>query len=166
MSSRLQRFSVPVSIPGPLAVLPRRTLRRPSRDQCPLSAVWARRGPENCAWSPWLAEWRWAWAVGRDACGLDDPGMKLWLARGGVPVGLDPRMLSPGRRAKTQGRWPAIGGGSAASPIELDRVWRAVTAMTKDGLGQVLALALLHADQDVFDFYRSAHSGQRMSREC
>jgi tetratricopeptide (TPR) repeat protein len=141
------------SAAAPLAVLPPRTLVVAFPVPAPLlRAMGEGEQPDAGVWSAWLADWGWTWTVSRDACALADPLPGLWATSAAWPLAFDARALAlaVALRLKVDGR--PLGLGSAKPAFDLQRLWHVVSSLPQESLGQVLALALLRADEEIFDF--------------
>jgi tetratricopeptide (TPR) repeat protein len=141
------------SAAAPLAVLPPRTLVATLPVPAPLLRALGD-GEQSGAgvWSAWLASWGWTWAVSQDVCGLTEPLLGLWARSEAWPQTFDARALAlaVALRLKVDGR--PLNPESTKPAFDLQRVWHVVTTLPQESLGQVLALALLRADEKVFDF--------------
>lgn len=151
MGSR--NFSLSAFVPGPVAVLPPRHLRVSFPLPSPLiRALLPGEQPGRGFWSDWLAEWGWAWAVAPDVCAAETPLLELWFARSVWPRGFDPRALALAFALKLRVSDKPLSTVRGSVTVDLNRAWHAVSALSKDALGEVLALALLRADSAIFDF--------------
>jgi tetratricopeptide (TPR) repeat protein len=138
---------------APLAVLPPRTLLATFPVLAPLlRALGDGEQPATGIWSDWLASWGWAWTVSQDACRIAEPLAELWATPDAWPPTFDARALALAiaLRLKVDGR--PLGPGSAIPAFDLQRVWHVIASLPQESLGQVLALALLRADREIFDF--------------
>lgn len=147
-------FSVSLSVPGPLAVLPRRNLRVSFPLPSPLlRALAPGEPPDGGLWSDWLAEWGWTWTIAPDVCVPEISLLGLWLDRSAWPPGFDARALALAVALKLRVNGEPLSAAPGSITFDLKRVWQGVSALRQDVLGAVLALALLRAaDSTIFNF--------------
>jgi tetratricopeptide (TPR) repeat protein len=147
-----RQFIIPVWVAGPISVLPRRLLRLSFPVAAPLlRAIGPGEQADDSIWSTWLSEWGWAWAVTPERCAPAIPLVNLWLERSAWPVGFDARALALAVALKLRVDGEPLSD-QRDMTVDLDRVWRAVSALPPDLLGEILALALLRADAAIFHF--------------
>lgn len=132
---RARTLNARFSLPSPL-------LRGLGRDET----------PDGSLWSDWLANWGWAWSVSPEACRPTDAMLDLWAASGNFPDGFDARALSLAAALQMKIDGQPLGKARAANGLDLQRVWDQIARLDEDALAQMLALALLRANADVFDF--------------
>ena len=148
-----RNYSLTVSTAGPVAVLPRRELRVSFPLPSPLlRALGPNEQPDGGLWSNWLAEWGWAWAVAPERCAPEMPLVDLWLKRGAWPRGFDSRVLALAIALQFRVDGEPLAAAPGIISADLDRVWRTVSSLSQEALGEVLVLALLRADAMVFNF--------------
>lgn len=148
-----RRFSLPVLAAGPVNVLPRRLLRVSFPLPSPLlRALGPGEQPDRGLWSDWLAEWGWAWIVTPESCAPEMPVVNLWLNRSSWPRGFEARALALAVALKLRVDGEPLSAAPGIIASDIDRVWRMVSALSQEVLGEVLALALLRADIAVFNF--------------
>ena len=152
MSSRTDRsYSISVGLKAPIDILARRHLQLtfPSPPSL-LRALVPGEQPDGTMWSEWLAVWGWAWAIAPTACEPVHPLAGLWLNRGGWPRSFDARVLALSVALQLRVDGKALHPGK--NEAELERIWRAVSAIERVTLGEVLAMALLNGDENIFLF--------------
>ena len=152
-------FSLPVSLAAPVEVLPRRSLRVSFSSPTPLlRALGPGEKPDDARWSACLAEWGWAWAVAPEGCAPEIPLASLWLDRTAWPRGFDARALALAVALQLRVDGEPLLASPKAIATDLERVWRTISSLSQEILGEVLALALLRANADVFNFASVAPS--------
>jgi len=154
MQSTVDRhYSLPVWVDGPVDVLPKRQLRVSFPLPSPLlRALGPGEQPDNNLWSDWLAELGWAWTVSPDGCAPEIPLVNLWLDRSAWPRGFDARVLALAVALKLRVDGEPLSATPDEIAFDLGRVWRTVSTLSQEVLGEVLALALLRADSTIFNF--------------
>ena len=146
-------FSLPVSVAGPVDVLPHRLFRVSFRLPSPLlRAMGPGEQSDRGMWSNWLAEWGWTWTVAPESCAPEMPLVNLWLDRSAWPSGFDARVLALAVSLKLRVDGEPLSVLPEPIAFDLGRVWRTVSALSQEVLGEVLALAILRADFTIFDF--------------
>lgn len=80
------------------------------------------------------------------------PLVNLWLDRNAWPPGFDARVLALAVALKFRVDGVPLSVAPDEIGFDLGRVWRTVSVLSQDALGEVLALALLRADSTIFDF--------------
>lgn len=148
-----RRFSLPVSTASPVNVLPRRLFHVSFPLLSPLlRALGPGEQADSGLWSGWLAEWGWTWVVTPESCVPEMPLVNLWLNRSSWPRGFDARALAlaVALKLRVDGE-PLLAAPGTIAP-DLERVWRTVSALSQEMLGEVLALALMRTDGTVFNF--------------
>ncbi len=147
-------FSFTTEVQPALKLLSPRELRANFRHPVPLlRALGSGETPDGGAWSVWLAEWGWTWAISSDACVLANAASQLWITPdSALPAGFDARMLALAVALQLKFNGVALASGSDPNAMRLDHCWDAITKLARDDLAEVLALALLRANADVFDF--------------
>jgi tetratricopeptide (TPR) repeat protein len=153
MQSRFETsYSLSVSVAPPISSLARRQLRVEFPLPSPLlRAIGPKEEHDGCMWSQWLSEWGWTWSISRDRCLPQLPLINLWLDRSGWPKGFDPRALSLAVVLKLRIEGEALGSDSPMS-LDLDWVWSKISSISKENLTEVLALATLRSNLDIFNF--------------
>ncbi len=146
-------FSLTLLSAGPVGVLPKRDLRVVFPLPSPLlRAIGDGESVESGLWSDWLKEFGWAWEVSRDACVPAEPLVNLWLSRGEWPKDFDPRVLALAVALQLRVDGQPLSESSGDALPDMGRTWRMISAVSKDVLGEVLALAILRANRTVFNF--------------
>ena len=146
-------FALPVSVAGPVDVLPRRLLRASFPLPSPLlRALGPGEKPDNGLWSKYLAEWGWIWSVAPESCAPHMPLLNLWLDRSSWPPGFDARVLALAVALKLRVDGVPLSVAPEEIGFDLGRVWRTVSVLSQEALGEVLALGLLRADSTIFGF--------------
>lgn len=146
-------FSLPVSLAAPVEVLPRRSLRVSFSSPTPLlRALGPGEKPDDARWSACLAEWGWAVAPEGCAPGYRWPACGWTGRRGRVVSG-----VGAGGGSATACRWRAVAGVAQGDRDRPGRVWRTISSLSQDPR-RGLALALLRANADVFNFASVAPS--------
>lgn len=152
-SSLESNFSMLASVAAPVAVLGRRQLRLPfPLPHHFLRALGHNEVSDSGMWSSWLADWGWAWAISSESCGPKLPLTNLWLDRGASPAGFEPRSLALAVALQIRVDGKPLRTGPETISFDLSRVWSKVSSLSKDELGEVLALALLRAESTIFHF--------------
>ncbi|HRD89501.1 MAG TPA: tetratricopeptide repeat protein [Accumulibacter sp.] len=78
--------------------------------------------------------------------------LELWFARSVCPRGFEPRALALAFALKLRVNGEPLSTVPGSVTADLNRAWHAVSVLSKDVLGEVLALAILRADSAIFDF--------------
>lgn len=152
-STNNRKYSLPVSVSGPIDVLPHRMLRVSFPLPTPLlRALGPGEQADSGLWSDWLAEWGWTWAVAPESCSPEIPLVNLWLNRSAWPRSFDARVLALAVALKLRVDGEPLSADNETIALDLGRVWRAVSTLSMEVLGEILALALLRADSSIFNF--------------
>lgn len=154
-----KNFVFSINLAGPVKALPKRSLQISFPLASPLlRAIGQNETPDSGLWSKWLADWGWAWTITVDSCVPEVPLVNLWLNRSGLPSDFDARALALAVALQMRIDGKPLSSDLEASPIDLERVWRAISSLTQDTLSETLALALLRANSTIFNFSSVAPS--------
>lgn len=146
-------FSLAFNARPPIACLPGRTLNAAFPRPAPLLRGLGRgESADAGVWTSWLAKWGWTWSVDSDACLPTDPMLTLWAGSDNWPTGFDARALCLAAALQMKIDGVPLGKAKAGNGPNLQRVWHQIASLDEDALGQMLGLALLRAEGDIFDF--------------